>query len=81
MPYIVASPYFRSSFYFSFAGNNDSIFLGVFFCIHISQVTFISLNIRSLFVQEVTRYIRNKKVSYANIDFWMLQICIFYKLI
>lgn len=56
---------------------NDSVFLGVDFSIRISQVTFISLNIRSLFVQEVTRYIRNKKVSYANIAFWMLQVCIF----
>lgn len=76
-PILLQAIIFLVVFIFLLQEINDSVFLGVDFSIRISQVTFISLNIRSLFVQEVTRYIRNKKVSYANIAFWMLQVCIF----
>lgn len=76
-PILLQAIIFLVVFIFLLQEINDSVFLGVDFSIRISQVTFISLNIRSLFVQEVTRYIRNNKVSYANIAFWMLQVCIF----
>lgn len=76
-PILLPALIFLVVFAFLLQEINSGIFMGGHFCIRIPQVTFVSLNIRSLFVQEVTRHIRNKKGSYANIDFWMLQVYIF----
>jgi len=77
MLYTVASPYFLRFSTLILQEINNNYLLGVESYVHISHITSVSLNVTRLFIQEATRYIRNRKVSYASTDFWVLQACIF----